>query len=390
MKKWLTTGSIALSLLVGAVGAAGASADEQAVKVLIDNKQLSFEVQPYIADGNTLVQFRTVFEALGLKVNWDGDKQEVTGISDKISMKLQIGSKTAWIDGKEMQLEVAPVIKDNVTFVPLRFIGEASGREVSWDGLTKTVYIASSEQQIKHVLQRQLEGTVHEDLNAVLATIDPSSPAYEGTKSVMAQIFTLYDLSYDFKLTDDVKVDKDQASVGFTQTTKKVKGPDFEDNKIEAVAWMKRVNGEWKVSQTVINKIDYLKTDQYKEEKLELSAEEQTKVLAVIEKDRQLSEKKDFDGLLALYDSTYPNLKEKTVQWKQLAAVFDFKSTQISTKIIKASSTEALVRVQSKNEKVSGPEFRNFNADDITVLKKQSDGQWKIANNIQLSLDFTK
>lgn len=386
MKKWIVSGMLAVSILTGAAGVS--SAEEQGIKVLVDDKALSFEVQPFIMEGNTLVQFRTAFEALGLKVEWDATKQEVTGSSDKLNVKLVIGSKTVLVNGKAFELEVAPVIQDNVTFIPLRFVGEASGREVSWDGLSRTVYIANTVQQIKHVLQRQLDASVREDVDAIVATVDPATRGYENVKSIFEQTFTLYDLAYDLKVSDTVQVDKDQASVAFTQKTTKVKGPAFENNLIEAVSLLRRVDGEWKTSQTVINKIDYLKADQYKEEASNLSADEQAKILAVIEKDRVLSEKEDFEGLLAQYDSSYPDLSQKVVQWKQLAAVFDFKSTYTSVKITKASEKEAYVRIQGKNEKVSGPEFRNFNSDGITVLKKQADGTWKITDYIQLSIEF--
>ncbi|OCT11170.1 hypothetical protein A8709_05670 [Paenibacillus pectinilyticus] len=386
MKKLFVSGMVAFSLIIGAAGVS--AAEGQGIKVLVDDKALTFEVQPYLAEGNTLVQFRTAFEALGLKVDWDAGKQEVTGVNDKTNVKLVIGSTTAWVNGKEIQLEVAPVIKDNVTFIPLRFVGEASGREVSWDGLSQTVYIAKTDQQIKHVVQRQVDGSALEDVNAVLATIDPASPVYESTKAILTQTFALYDLAYDLKISDKVEVDKDNASVAFTQTTKKVKGPDFENTQVEAVALLKRINGEWKTSQTVINKIDYLKADQYKEETITLPTDEQSKILAVIERDRQLSEKEDFDSLTALYDSSYPDIAQKMIQGKQLAAVFELTFTNTSVKIIKATTNEAYVRVQSKISKVSGPDFRNFNSDDMTVLKKQTDGTWKISNGIPLSISF--
>ncbi|KRE86415.1 hypothetical protein ASG89_10400 [Paenibacillus sp. Soil766] len=387
MKKWIVSGMLGISLLTGVAGVSAAEGD-QGIKVLVDNKALSFEVQPFITAGNTLVQFRTAFEALGLKVAWDESKQEVTGSSDKLNVKLVIGSNTVSMNGKAYELEVAPVIKDNVTFIPLRFVGEASGREVSWDGLSRTVYIADTVQQIKHVLQRQLDASVREDAVAMVATVDPATPGYENTKAIYEQAFALYDLAYDLKVSDTVQVDKDQASVAFTQKTTKVTGPAFENNQIDAVAQLRRVDGEWKTSQTIINTIDYLKADQYKEEAITLSADEQARILAVIEKDRVLSEKEDFESLLAQYDSSYPDLSQKSVQWKQLAAVFDFKATFTSVKITKASEKEVYVRIKSKNEKVSGPEFRNFNADGITVLKKQADGTWKIADNIHLSMAF--
>ena len=51
---------------------------------------------------------------------------------DKI-IELEIGSKKAKIDNKEIELDTEPILKDNRTLVPIRFIAEALGCEVFWD-----------------------------------------------------------------------------------------------------------------------------------------------------------------------------------------------------------------------------------------------------------------
>ena len=54
------------------------------------------------------------------------------------------GQKTIYFiekDGKEIILDVAPMIKNGRTMVPIRFISEALGYEVEWDALTREVII---------------------------------------------------------------------------------------------------------------------------------------------------------------------------------------------------------------------------------------------------------
>ena len=51
---------------------------------------------------------------------------------DKI-IELEIGSNKAKIDNKIIELDVPPIIKDNRTLVPIRFIAEALGCEDFWD-----------------------------------------------------------------------------------------------------------------------------------------------------------------------------------------------------------------------------------------------------------------
>jgi hypothetical protein len=56
-------------------------------------------------------------------------------------VELRIGSTTALVNGKSVALEVAPRIVAGHTFVPVRFVGEAFGSQVSWTAATRTVVI---------------------------------------------------------------------------------------------------------------------------------------------------------------------------------------------------------------------------------------------------------
>lgn len=56
-------------------------------------------------------------------------------------IKLKIGSKKAVVKGKEVTLDVAPIVVNDRTLVPLRFICEELGKEVTYDNPTETVTI---------------------------------------------------------------------------------------------------------------------------------------------------------------------------------------------------------------------------------------------------------
>ena len=58
---------------------------------------------------------------------------------NSIVVKLTIGSKTAYIGDKPIELDTAPIIKNNRTLVPLRFVSQAFGAKVQWDAATKTI-----------------------------------------------------------------------------------------------------------------------------------------------------------------------------------------------------------------------------------------------------------
>jgi len=110
-------------------------------KVMLDDQQLSFDVVPTIENGRTLVPLRAIFEALGADVSWDGATQTVTATKDATQIKLQIGVKTAYKNGSPVTLDVPSKIISDRTLVPLRFVSEALGANVRWDGDTQTIVI---------------------------------------------------------------------------------------------------------------------------------------------------------------------------------------------------------------------------------------------------------
>lgn len=113
------------------------------VRVIIDGKVQSFEQSAIVLNGSTLVPMRGIFEALGAKITWKADTRTVTATKDGTNIIIQIGSKTATINGKEVTLAAPATIVNGSTLVPLRFVSEALGSGVEWDGKTNTATITS-------------------------------------------------------------------------------------------------------------------------------------------------------------------------------------------------------------------------------------------------------
>lgn len=102
------------------------------IRVIIDGRQIEFDVSPRITGGRTLVPMRAIFEALGLDVSWDDSTRVVTGVGEGLSIQFFIGSNRALVNGAEQILDVPAMIIDNRTFVPLRFLSETIGYNVVW------------------------------------------------------------------------------------------------------------------------------------------------------------------------------------------------------------------------------------------------------------------
>lgn len=135
MKKFL------LCLVLALLGLGIALPSLASPKVLLDGQELSFEVNPVIENGRTLVPFRAIFEALEVKVNWNQETKEVEAIKDDLQISLIIGQSLAKVNEQDILLDVAPKIIEDRTMVPLRFVSENLGAEVSWGGSKKIIYI---------------------------------------------------------------------------------------------------------------------------------------------------------------------------------------------------------------------------------------------------------
>ena len=112
--------------------------------ILIDGEKIGFEAEPFITNGTTFVPMRAIFEKLGASVEWNGDTRTVTSRKDGIIISLTIDSKTAYKNGAPCELLEAPVIKDDFTMIPLRFVAESLGCDVAWEDSTKTVTITTT------------------------------------------------------------------------------------------------------------------------------------------------------------------------------------------------------------------------------------------------------
>ncbi|MEW6663074.1 MAG: ABC transporter substrate-binding protein [Bacillota bacterium] len=96
-----------------------------------------------IENGRMLVPMRPIFEALGVKVNWDNAARAVEAVGEKSRIRLVVDSLAATKDGQQVKLDVPARIINGQTMVPLRFVGEALGAVVEWDPTTRTVNVTS-------------------------------------------------------------------------------------------------------------------------------------------------------------------------------------------------------------------------------------------------------
>lgn len=154
---------------------------EKPVTLVIDGRTILTDAPPFIENNRTMVPIRVISESLGAEVHWDEENRLVTvldrgktgGFSTffileidnrmakmadlaKMNRILEEGAKIpdgasrkAYLDKAESQgrfytdrsLDTAPVIRNNRTYVPIRFIAEELGMDVNWDHENRKVII---------------------------------------------------------------------------------------------------------------------------------------------------------------------------------------------------------------------------------------------------------
>lgn len=116
-------------------------AKEREIYVFLDGDQMEFTNSPFVKNGTTLIEFRPIFEALGLTVKWDAKRKKVTGTKKGLKIEMTLNNRTALVNGNRIQMPVAPTTKNGRTLVPLRFVSEASGKKVAWNGDVQMIII---------------------------------------------------------------------------------------------------------------------------------------------------------------------------------------------------------------------------------------------------------
>lgn len=116
-------------------------ATEKPIPVYYNDEAIQFNIEPIVEEGTTLVEFRPIFEKLGLEITWNPDTRTILGYKEGLSVQLQLGSLIAIVNGKEQQLLLTPKIVNERTMVPLRFVGEAAGSYVQWDSVERIIHL---------------------------------------------------------------------------------------------------------------------------------------------------------------------------------------------------------------------------------------------------------
>ena len=154
MKKFL---SLIMALAISATATMLAEAAVQP-EIKVDGRGITFreEQPPVIQNDRLYVPVRRVLETMGAEVKWDGEKKQVTVESaDNVTVLILTIDSTEitkyqytsvlHADKSTISSDVAPVIINDRTMLPIRVIAEELGATVLWNEETKLTQITTKQ-----------------------------------------------------------------------------------------------------------------------------------------------------------------------------------------------------------------------------------------------------
>ncbi|WP_102349227.1 SpoIID/LytB domain-containing protein [Bacillus sp. Marseille-P3661] len=108
---------------------------------VVNGTTFSLLEAPFIKNNRTLIPLRFISEQLGANVHWDPLRRTITITDQNRLLVLKDRSKDLTVNGKLVQMDVAPEIVNGTTFVPIRFVIEQLNGNVVWDPVERTVFV---------------------------------------------------------------------------------------------------------------------------------------------------------------------------------------------------------------------------------------------------------
>ena len=110
-------------------------------QALVDGTVMALDVPPLLIDDRTFVPVRFIGENLGAQVQWSPELRRVTYLKGSLTIQLFVDQAHAVVNNEIVDLGTPPIILEGRTMVPLRFVAELMGASVAWDGTIREIMI---------------------------------------------------------------------------------------------------------------------------------------------------------------------------------------------------------------------------------------------------------
>ncbi|WP_202077386.1 N-acetylmuramoyl-L-alanine amidase family protein [Caldalkalibacillus salinus] len=142
-KKWSLIIVLTLAFLtVGMMSHADAEASNE-VKLMVEGQYVESDVPAQIIQGRTFVPIRFIVENIGAQVSWNQAESRIDIFEGSTHLRMYLGEETIHVNGQAQEMDTAPFLENYRTMVPLRFVSEYLGLRVGWDNAEKQAFIST-------------------------------------------------------------------------------------------------------------------------------------------------------------------------------------------------------------------------------------------------------
>ena len=381
LKKLVSIFSISLLALILAVPAFAAT---KPIDVYINGTKVAFTAgTPYLQNNSVLVPFRVVFEKLGLQVLWDAKTQSVTGTSSNLAITLKIGSNRATVNGTVKKLTVAPVSSAGTTYIPLRFIAEATGGTAVWNSTNRSVQIttpaskANDEAAITALIRLSNQYFNEENATKFYSLMD-SEYSYTESIADLNSSFEIYDSKSTIDSLEILDINANEAIVHTVESLRWIGGAYSPDTEDEYLYTLIRNNGSWKISSVESQSSSVLLTrEQGLKPAANLPQNDAEAIKNNINKYYQSMNEENPTGVLSTmtsYGEEYDSSLKDDLE--DFFTSYDMTYTPGVSNVFFYSANEAALYVESKEKEAS--EEETYEQGLIYVFSKSDNGVWTI------------
>lgn len=118
------------------------------ISVYIDGQKLPLSTPATLRNDRTLVPMRDIMEELGYTVIWNGQNQTIEATKDNTAILLTIDSTSVKVNNRTQTLDASPILYNDTTMVPLRFLAECCDYLVTWDQAQQEVRISTDTKDV--------------------------------------------------------------------------------------------------------------------------------------------------------------------------------------------------------------------------------------------------
>lgn len=152
--------------------------------VFLDDFEITFSSPPIYFRNYIMVPARAMFEKLGIQIYWIEGTKELLAYRDNVFLKIQIGNSLAYVNGKETDMGLEPLLRNGELFIPVTFIANVFDLNYTLDKSKHGINLDFRENLYEY---EQFNGQHYKKINTINWGISFFVPEYwekvEGTYS---------------------------------------------------------------------------------------------------------------------------------------------------------------------------------------------------------------